>query len=148
MQQRRRGWAEDQIKAGIGNEFDKYAPARKLGYRSMFEARVAADLDNKGVDYGYETVTLHYTKPSVYVPDFQLPNGVLIECKGRFLAKDRTKMLAIKEQNPHLDIRFLFQRANNRITKSPNSLMYWQWAEKHGFKWHEGDTIPEGWYNE
>ena len=56
-------------------------------------------------------------------------------------------MLAVRNNNKDLDIRFVFQRANNRLTKSPNSMMYWEWAEKHGFLWSEGQ-IPNSWWKE
>lgn len=122
-----------------------------MKFRSKYEKRVWGNVPAKTkrrVEYEPQSPSICYNTPSRYIPDFKLPNGVLVECKGYFDSKSRGKMLRVKAQNPGLDIRFLFQRANNRITKSPNSLMYWQWAEKHGFPWHEGDSIPEEWYEE
>ena len=40
-----------------------------------------------------------------------------MEAKGFFKPSDRRKMLAVKEQNPELDIRFIFQR-NNTLSKN------------------------------
>lgn len=122
-----------------------------MKFRSKYEKRVWESVPTKfkrRVDYEPQSPRICYNTPSQYIPDFRLPNGILVECKGYFDSRARGKMLRVKKQNTELDIRFLFQRANNRITKSPNSLMYWQWAERHGFKWAEGDSIPEEWYSE
>jgi hypothetical protein len=98
------------------------------------------------VKYEPDDPPINYHLPKRYIPDFVLPNGIHVECKGYFKSADRSKMLRIRKENSHLDIRFLFQRANNRLTKSPNSMMYWEWAEKHGFIWAEGEKIPDEWY--
>lgn len=122
-----------------------------MKFRSKFEKRVWENVPTavkRRVDYEPQSPRIDYNTPSRYIPDFALGNGVLVECKGYFDGRARGKMLRVKKQNKNLDIRFLFQRANNRITKSPNSLMYWEWAERHGFPWAEGDVIPEEWYNE
>lgn len=122
-----------------------------MKFRSKYEKKVYGNVPDehiKDVEYEPQSPRVDYNTPSRYIPDFRLPSGVLVECKGYFDSRARGKMLRVKKQNPKLDIRFLFQRANNRITKSPNSLMYWQWAEKHGFPWAEGEIIPEDWYNE
>lgn len=98
------------------------------------------------MDYEPASPIIRYVVPARYIPDFQLDNGVFIEVKGWLRPRDRAKMLRVKKNNPELDIRFVFQRANSRIGKSPNSLMYWEWCEKHGFPWSEG-TVPEEWYH-
>jgi len=123
----------------------------KHKFRSGYEKRIyenIADNQRGFVDYEPQTPVITYTTSSRYIPDLRLPGDIFVECKGYFDARARAKMLAVKKQNPKLDIRMLFQRANNRLTKSPNSLMYWQWAEKHGFPWAEGETIPEEWWDE
>lgn len=120
-------------------------------FRSKFEKRVYESVprNQRGfVDYEPQSPPICYNTPARYIPDFRLPNGILVECKGYFDARSRAKMLRVRKQNPDLDIRMLFQRANNRITKSPNSMMYWQWAEKHGFLWAEGDVMPQEWLEE
>lgn len=118
-----------------------------MKFRSKFEKRVYENRDGRQLDYEPQKPVIGYNTPSRYIPDFRLPNGVFVECKGYFDPRSRAKMLRVKKQNPTLDVRMLFQRATNRITKSPNSLTYWQWCEKHGFEWAEGDVIPEDWYN-
>lgn len=121
-------------------------------FRSGFEKRIYEQAISSGRELAFEAAdsVVRYNIPSRtarYIPDFRLPNGILIESKGRLTAQDRAKMLRVKESNPGIDIRFVFQRSNQRITKSPNSLTYWQWAEKHNFPWSES-FIPEEWFNE
>tara|TARA_Y100001973_G_C5205838_1_gene341509 strand:- start:440 stop:802 length:363 start_codon:yes stop_codon:yes gene_type:complete len=118
-------------------------------FRSKFEKSVYEALGKlkKSVDYEPQDAVIRYVTPSRYIPDFRLPNGIYIECKGYFDARARGKMRRVRKDNPSLDIRFVFQRANNRITKSKNSMMYWEWAERHGFPWAEG-TIPQEWFDE
>lgn len=125
------------------------APRLESRYRSRFEARVAAGLEDKGVDYEYETFKVEYEVPArkaKYLPDFRLPNGIIVEAKGRFEAKDRAKHLWIKAQNKHLDIRFCFQNANNKLYRgSPTS--YADWCRKYGFEYCEKE-IPVHWIKE
>jgi hypothetical protein len=113
-------------------------------YRSKFEASIAASLKQRGLAFDYETVPLPYTISAVYTPDFVLPNGVIVETKGLFDSDDRRKMVAVKAQHPGLDIRLCFQKADVKLSRAPRSLTYWQWAERHGFLWCEGN-IPTTW---
>ena len=120
-----------------------------MKFRSKFEKRVYENVpDGRDVVYEPTTPVISYHTVARYIPDFDIGNRVLVECKGYFNGRDRAKMLKVKRQNPDLDIRLLFQRAGNRLTKSPNSLTYAEWADKHGFPWSEGDTIPEEWFDE
>ena len=65
-----------------------------------------------------------------------------MEAKGRLTSDDRVKLLAVREQHPGIDLRLLFMYPNNKLSpKSPTR--YYQWAEKHGFKWAEGRIPPE-----
>lgn len=118
--------------------------AKAAGFRSGFEHMIATLLDQAGVEYEYESVKIKYeTKPSVYTPDFILPNGVIIEAKGRFTASDRTKHELIKAQHPELDIRFVFQY-NNPIRKGSKT-RYSDWCDKRGFL-YAFNEIPEEWH--
>ena len=119
---------------------------KKPKFRSGFEESVYDNRAGK-LDYEPDSPVVRYVVPSRYIPDFKLPNGILLECKGYFDSRARSKMLRVRKDNPNLDIRFVFQRANNRLTKSKNSLTYWQWAERHGFPWAEG-RIPDEWWKE
>lgn len=97
----------------------------------------------------YENYYLKYTIPAKehkYTPDFILQNGIIVEAKGIFDTADRQKHLHIKEQYPHLDIRFVFQNANNKLYKGAKST-YADWCNKHGFKYAQ-KVIPNGWFKE
>lgn len=124
-----------------------------MRFRSGYEERVYKDAltRKRKLDYEPPDAIVHYVKPARkarYIPDFRLPNGVLVETKGRLTPEDRAKMLNVKRDNPQADIRFLFQRASQRITRSKNSMTYGEWADKHGFRWSAGDSIPEEWWND
>lgn len=120
-----------------------------LKFRSKFEERVYEDAVRKGKQLEYEPkeLRLKYTLVYNYYTDFVLPNGIMVECKGYLRPSDRTKMVQVKKENPSFDIRFVFQKANQRLTKSKNSRTYSQWAEQHGFPWSEG-KIPLEWFRE
>ena len=81
-----------------------------------------------------------------YTPDIILPNGIILEVKGRLVKADRDKHLLIKEQHPNLDIRFVFQCANNKIRKGSKTT-YAQWCEKNDIKWCE-KIVPDSWLKE
>lgn len=126
---------------------------KKNGFRSGYEERVYNNAVSGKRKLAYEPSdsTLYYVKParrSRYIPDFVLlSNGVIVETKGRFTATDRAKMLNVARDNPEADIRLLFQRGGQRITRSKNSMTYEEWADKHGFIWAVGEHIPEEWYD-
>ena len=73
---------------------------RKYGFRSGLEEQVGAELRAAGVDYTFEEMVIEYEVHKVckYTPDFVLPNGIIIETKGRFTTDDRMKHRAIREQ--------------------------------------------------
>lgn len=120
-------------------------------YRSGLEERVAAQLKVAGVDASYEDklCKLSYTSPSsphTYLPDFILPNGVIIETKGMLDLADRKKHILIAEQYPSLDLRFVFSNSNAKIRKgSPTS--YADWCNANGF-WYADKLIPQAWLDE
>lgn len=119
------------------------------GYRSGLEDKIAAQLRAGGIDPQYETLVIKYVKPeriAKYTPDFPLPNGIIIETKGRFVTADRQKHLLIKEQRPDLDIRFVFSNPKTRISKT-SMTTYAMWCEKHGFK-YAAKLIPDEWLKE
>jgi hypothetical protein len=119
--------------------------AIKNGYRSGLEDVISKDLKDRGVDFGYETVKINWklVENKTYTPDFILPNGIIIESKGRFVPDDRKKHLKVREQNPDLDIRFVFSNSKNKIRKGSKTT-YAMWCEKNNFLYAD-KRIPDEW---
>lgn len=117
------------------------------GYKSGLEDVIAAQIMSRGYEANYETLRLPFVQPAQkrhYKPDFQLPNGIIVETKGRFMTKDRQKHLWVKEAHPDLDIRFVFSNSRSRIRKgSPTT--YADWCIKNGFLYAD-KLIPEDWF--
>ena len=121
----------------------------RLGFRSGLEEQIARQLEEAGIDARYESEKIVYLKPArnaKYTPDWILPNGIIIESKGRFVVDDRQKHLLIKEQYPELDIRFVFSNSRNRISKNSKTT-YAAWCEKYGFLYSD-KLIPQEWLEE
>ena len=121
--------------------------AIKHGWRSGLEERVAKELSESGIKYEYESMKIKYdvSETRTYTPDFILPNGIIVETKGRFVAADRKKHLLIQKQFDY-DIRFVFQNARAKLFKGAKST-YSQWCDKHGFR-YANKTIPDEWLEE
>jgi len=117
-------------------------------YRSGLEERVAKELTTQGVPFGYEDQKVVYevSETRKYTPDFTLPNGIIIETKGRFTTYDRKKHLLIQKQHPDLDIRFVFSNPNSKLYKGAKST-YASWCDKNGFMYAK-KSIPKEWLNE
>ena len=125
------------------------ANAIKYGYRSGFEHRISEQLEQQNIDPQYETTVVKYTVPardSKYTVDFTLPNGILVETKGRWMPDDRKKHLLVKEQHPELDIRIVFQSAKSKLRKGSKTT-YADYCDKHGIQWAE-KIIPQAWIDE
>ena len=75
-----------------------------MAFRSKLEEKVADLLVELGVKYEYETTKVPYVIEHIYTPDFILPNGVVLECKGYWDADDRRKVKAVKLANPDLHL--------------------------------------------
>jgi hypothetical protein len=123
--------------------------AVSAGYRSGLEEKVGNLLEEHGCAALYEPFKIVYTIPAsthTYTPDYELPNGIIIETKGRFVMEDRKKHLLVKKQHPDLDIRFVFANAKAKLRKgSPTT--YATWCEKNGFL-YASKEVPEEWMNE
>ena len=113
---------------------------------SRFETELKAEIEKQGIIGSEKTEKIHYSMKKSYVPDFQLPNGIIIEAKGYFPREDRAKMAAVKASNPHLDIRLIFLKPNSTIDKKAK-MTYSEWAEKYGFPW-AARHIPIEWLYE
>lgn len=135
--------------------------AVKDGYRSALEAGIAKDLIEKGIKFDYERLKIVYFIPvrsgtclacgegkvgkrATYTPDFRLcASGIVVESKGYFTGRDRTKLSAVREQHPTIPLRLLF--ASNNWISTAHKARYGDWATKHGFVWAVGKRIPEAW---
>jgi len=126
--------------------------ARKHGYRSGLEKTVADQIKKRGLDVKYEDVSsrINFTQPAIdrtYTPDFILPNGIVVETKGRFTLEDRKKHLWIKEQHgSKYDIRFVFSNSKSKIRKGSKT-SYGEWCKKNGFQ-YDDQRIPDQWFKE
>jgi hypothetical protein len=123
--------------------------AKKYGFKSGLEESISSQIESRGMVVEYETEKVAYIIPASehnYHPDFKLPNGIRVETKGRFVAADRKKHQLVKEQNPNLDIRFVFSNSKNKISKNSKTT-YGMWCEKNGFKYSD-KFIPEEWFLE
>ena len=97
--------------------------------RSKFESRIAKELRDAGMKYDYELYSYEYEDPISsprtscadcgsseiytirwYTPDFFLKNGIIIETKGKFTARNRRTMLAMRKSHPGVEIKMLFMR--------------------------------------
>jgi hypothetical protein len=123
--------------------------SRSATYRSGFEDKVILDLQTRSVSFQYETLKLAYIVPerdAKYTPDIILPNGIIIELKGRFFTEDQQKMVLVMSQHPELDIRMVFMRLKDKIYPGSKTT-YAMWCGKRGIKYAE-KTIPQEWIDE
>ena len=122
--------------------------ALKNGYRSGLEHSIALYLLTYKTTFDYESIKIEWEDLTyrTYTPDFILKNGIIIETKGRFLATDRRKHIAIKQQHPKLDIRFVFTNSKSKLYKGAKTT-YAQWCIRHGFRYFDR-IIPEDWLKE
>ena len=113
-------------------------------FRSKLEKNIADLLEQLGVSYLYESEKLSYTIEHNYTPDFVLPNYKYLEAKGYWAPEDRRKILAVKRDNPDIDLRMIFQSPYNTISKKSKTT-YAQWCDKHDIPWTSYKDIPIDW---
>jgi hypothetical protein len=124
--------------------YAKLKERQHIKFKSRLEENVADLLEGLGVSYEYEPTRVPYTIQHHYCPDFVLPNHVYLETKGYWDAKDRRKILAVKKDNPDLDLRLVFQAPYNTISKKSKTT-YAMWCEKHAIPWTSFHNIPLEW---
>lgn len=114
-------------------------------YRSGLEKTTAAYLKDNQDKVRYEVLKIEWEdlRYRTYTPDFVLDNGIIIETKGIFDSEDRRKHLAVREQHPELDIRFVFSNAKAKLYKGAKS-RYCDWCEKNDFLYSHR-LIPQEW---
>lgn len=114
------------------------------------------------VEFKYETYSYEYTEPlrknrahcmecgssllertGWYTPDFFLKGGTIIEAKGRWVAADRRKMLAVIAQWPDERFCMLFMR-DNPIRKG-SSTHYSDFCMANNIDFAIGQP-DKGWY--
>jgi len=122
--------------------------ALRHGYRSGLEHTVLDSLKERKCNAKYECFKIEWEdlKYRKYTPDFLLPNGIIIETKGRFTPADRMKHISIKKQHPDLDIRFVFSNSNAKLSKGAKTT-YADWCDKNGFLYSDKD-VPQEWVDE
>lgn len=106
--------------------------------RNKFEQSLETQLKKSRVTFKYESERIPYILCRHYIPDFVVitPTGkIYIEAKGYLRPEARSKMVAVKKLNPHLDIRIVFYAYKKQ---------YVTWANRHGFRYAIG-TIPKEW---
>ena len=120
---------------------------KKIKFRSKSEENVCHLLVDLNIPIRYEEIKLDYEwrENKTYTPDFELPNGIILEVKGRFVLEDRKKHLFIRDQYPDLDIRFIFSSSKKKLYKGSKTT-YADWCTKHGFLYAD-KIIPKEWYN-
>jgi hypothetical protein len=112
--------------------------------RSGFERTLMAQMNRAKVRFTYEPIKLPFVIERNYLPDFYIPaTGIYIEAKGKLDADTKQKMIAVKKAHPHLDIRIVFMRGSNKLSKASKKT-YMDWAAQHGFPAADGE-IPETW---
>ena len=128
--------------------YKQFRAARKYGYRSGLELKISEYLQELKIKFLYEGIKIEREDLAyrTYTPDFVLPNGIIIETKGRFTVADRRKHKCIKKQHPDLDIRFVFTNSKCKLQKGAKT-SYAQWCIKHGFQYYDR-IIPEDWLKE
>lgn len=126
-----------------------YARAKAEGYRSGLETRNAKRLDDGGYDYEYEAFKVPFMEPAkkrTYLPDFILPNGIVIDTKGRWVTADRQKFKMLVEQHPAIDFRMVFSNPNTKIGKTSKTT-YGMYAAALGLPFAK-EFIPKEWIEE
>jgi hypothetical protein len=93
----------------------------------------------------YEAERFPYVIRSHYLPDWKIADGLFVETKGYFSAKNRSDLLSFREQYPDVTILLVFERSNNKLN-SRSKTTYGEWATKYGFDWADiRDGIPRRW---
>tara|TARA_B100000508_G_C11464804_1_gene281129 strand:+ start:7329 stop:7781 length:453 start_codon:yes stop_codon:yes gene_type:complete len=126
----------------------QFKAAMKQGYRSGLEIKIKDFLRENKIPIKYECLKIEWEDLMyrTYTPDFILPNGIIIEVKGRFTASDRRKHVCIKKQHPKLDIRFVFESSRRKLSKGAKST-YATWCERNKFTYCDR-VIPMEWLKE
>jgi len=113
-------------------------------FKSGLEEKVSDLLCELGVHYEYEGLSLPFTIKHLYTPDFVLPNGIVLETKGYWKPEDRRKIRQVVTENPHIDLRMVFQDPYKKISKKSKTT-YAKWCTRYNIKWCAYHAIPVDW---
>lgn len=112
----------------------------KIKYRSKLEKRIHEA--NPHLLYEPKECKLKYKIPHVYQVDFVDPEepNIYYEAKGYFRPGEGRKYKAIQEQNPDIEVVFIFQQPLNKMSgakrrKDGTTMTMAEWADKGGFRW-------------
>ena len=125
---------------------------KRKTYRSSTEEKLAKIIAELGIKCGYETYPVQYSveETRTYRPDFIFKKKkggyLLLEVKGWFKSKDRTKYEYVLKSNPKIDLRFLFEKDNYLYTGSKKR--YSDWAKKLKVPYCIGLELPQEWLKE
>jgi hypothetical protein len=149
----------------------KWGKKRTDGYRSGYEAKIAAGLSARGVRFEYESWAAQLKKAASrgtrcsdcgsknteinakYTPDFTIPipgsdMRAVVEAKGRLTAKDRKTILAFsKVALSHGCFYFVLIMRNNTLSKASKT-RYSDWCRKNGITYavSAAGIVPKEWY--
>ena len=142
------------------------------GYASGLERRNGVLLEKSGLKFWYEDgpCVVNWTEPirkgrceecqgdkvhkhHIYTADFAFESKsgklILIECKGHYLSwkgETRAKHQRIKKQYPDMDLRFIFNDINKKISSSSKTTNA-EWCKRQGFLC-ANELIPRKWLSE
>ena len=142
----------------------KQAPKKKIKwageeFASIAECDFAKSMTDEHITWQYEPEKFEWwpapPKARRYTPDFRVMrydgSYFYVEFKGYLRPGDKTKMRAIKKQQPDVDIRFVFMNAykyaSKHIRKDGTRQTYAEWAESYGYMWAH-KSMPEEWLEE
>jgi len=125
--------------------------------RSDYELEVYNQITKllpEGATVEYEPEKIPYTTTHVYVPDFKvtMPDGTVWYCEAKgnglsFNAQARAKMVAVKAQNPDLDIRLVFYRdgkiSGSKRKKDGSLYLQSLWAQRNNFTYAITKVLKE-----
>jgi hypothetical protein len=125
----------------------RFRSKRKGKYKSGLELTFAEQATSKGLPFEYEPTRFPYRRPSHYVPDWRIAEGVYIETKGYLAPFQRQGLLAFKQEYPQVRILLLFGNSQNRLNKKSKTT-YGEWATKSGFEWADiREGLPTHWWS-
>jgi hypothetical protein len=115
---------------------------------NSFSSDVAQALRQDGRPFQHKELIGQYTTPprlALWIPDFVLHNGIVVECKGYWRPEDITKIRLVREQFPDLDVRFVFSSSQQKDKRSRAT--YASICKKLGIPCNDL-TVPREWLDE